>query len=245
MVKTRSNTLQPLHTRPLQSFKVIEDMTITLHQDIQRQYQYCMVMYGNTEVLDQAIRSSMEEMYDAVRDYESKISYLVCGEGEMNIWAGSGNRVMRAALWNKVEKVRAQPSIPHAVYNSVVAQIREELVWCEECSVAELKTSGVPFDSTPSRRSLAKELDEDDRELVESWCGEERLKNGGEAEVGYWIASEKTRGSNTKTSERNSEITPSPEPVEDEGGVLLANEYGCYIDSHGRCCCPRPPIVYL
>jgi hypothetical protein len=204
-----------------------------------------MVMYGNTEVLDQAIRSSMEEMYDAVRDYESKISYLVRGEGEMNIWAGSGNRVMRAALWNNVEKVGAQPSIPHAVYKGVVVQIREELIWCEECSVAELETSGVPFDSMPSHRSLAKEIDEDDRELVESWCGEERLTNGGGAEVGYWIASEKTRGSSTETSKRNVETTPSPEPVEDEGGVLLPNEYGCYIDSHGRCCCPRPPIVYL
>ena len=67
MVKIPSNTLEPLHTRPLQSFKIIEDLTMALHQDIQRQYQNCKVMYGDTEFLDQAIRSSMNEMQDTVR----------------------------------------------------------------------------------------------------------------------------------------------------------------------------------
>lgn len=208
------------------------------------------------EFLDQAISSSMEEMYDAVREYESKITYHACEERGIRIWAGTGNRIMQAALWSKVDKAGAQPSNPRAIYKCVVNQIRDEIVWCEKCSVLESKTSGALFSLASSPRSLAEELDamdigEEDRERAESWRGGKRLENGKEAGVDPRSASE-TCGGSTETSEGNNDLMPSSDPVSqyhgdgnDESGVLLPNGYGCYVDSYGRCCCPRPPIIYL
>lgn len=245
MGEMRLNSLQPLHTRPLQTFKVIEDLTTTLHQDIQRQYQYCWIMYGNTVCVDQAMRSCIQEMNDLVGEYEKNVPYHTCGERGIKLWAGTGDRVKQAVLWSELEKAdkesaglpgASQRTTPRALYKRVVTQLQEEIIWCEEGFLRYLTPSGIRFNSMPSPRSLAEELDatdldEDDKELAESWYGGKRLTNGKEAEVDHIIASEETCGSSTETFERKNDLKPSPESVdqyddddEDESGVLLPND---------------------
>jgi hypothetical protein len=246
MVEIRSNTLRPLHTRPLQPFKIIEDMTTTLHQDIQRLNQYYLIMYGNTECSDQAKIAWMEEMDTLVREYEKKVPYHACGQGGIKIWAGTGDRVRQAVLWNVLEKAGVNPSIPHTMYKRVMTEF-QEIVRREERSGTELGNTSVYLVSAPLSRSLAEELDamcldEDDRRRAETWRGGQRLMNGEGAEVGRRTASEETRGSSTETVDGNTVLTPDSEPV--IGSELLGRGYDCII-SPETCRCQRHYAIYL
>lgn len=128
MGEIRKDSPQPLHTRTLQHFKIIEDLTTTLHEDMQRQYQYYDVMYGDLEheYLVQAMLSCDQEMDDLVIEYEEKVPYHACGEREIRLWAGTGERIKQAALWKEFKKTGCQLTSPCAQYKRVVTHFHEE-----------------------------------------------------------------------------------------------------------------------
>ena len=230
---------QPLHTRTLQHFKMIEDLTTTLHEDIQRQYQYHKVMYGDLEheYLFQAMLACDQEMDNLVIEYQRKVPHHTCGERAIRLWAGTGERIKQAALWKEFEKTECQLRSPRAQYKRVTTQFQEEIVRWEECSTEVLTPSVVRFSLMPSPRSLAEELDatdldERDRELAEIWRGGMGIAGEDEAEVDCTAASEvNTCGSGIGTTESDDGSSSSLELVrqrddgkDEESTVLLPND---------------------
>jgi hypothetical protein len=235
MGEIRLDPLQPLHTRPLQSFKIIEGLTTTLHQDIQREYHYCGVMYGSLEpaYLLQGLVYSEAEMNHLVKEYEKRAPYYACG-----LWAGTGARIKEAALWAKYEKAGIQPKNSRVPYKRVVTQLREEILWCDENLVENLTPSVVRFHSMPSPRSLAEELDatdlnERDRALAESWRGGATCPYEDGDDVDRSAASvEGTCRSSVGTPESDDDFVLIPESLagrgdgngKEEDQVLLPND---------------------
>ena len=251
-----SNVSQQLHTRPLQSFKIVEDLTTALHREILRIYGNCMIMWGDTICEDEAIALSMTEIDDAVTEYETNVSYHACGQRRIKIWAGTSDRVKQAALWSKVKDKAPHPRHPRAQYGSVMTQFHEKVLWCDKCSVAELRTGDVLFNAVASPGSLAGELsalnlNEDDRKRVESRRRGERVGKlkplCPHLQPPLHSAKENYRSS-TRTTVGSNELTQGLESVGRyyiDGGVLLRNEHGCYQNLDGICCCPCPRVVHL
>ena len=230
---------QPLHNRTLQHSKMIEDLTTTLHEDIQRQYQYHNVMYGDLEheYPFQAMLACDQEMNNLVIEYERKVPHHECGEGAIRLWAGTGERIKQAALWKEFRKTWCQLQSPRARYKGVVAQFQEEIIWWRGCSTEVLTPSVVRSSLVPSPRSLAEELDatdlnERDREVAESWRGGTGIACEDEAEVDYTTASVEGDGrSSTASTESDDGCSPSLELVrqcddgkDEEHTVLLPND---------------------
>jgi len=229
---------QSLHTRTLQHFKIIEDLTTTLHEDIQRQYQYHNIMYGDLEheYLFQAMLACDQEMNNLVIEYERKVPHHACGEGAIRLWAGTGERIKQAALWKEFEKGWCQLQSPRARYKGIVTQFQEVIVWWGGNSTEVLTPSVVRFSLVPSPRSLAEELDatdlnEQDRELAESWRGGMGIVDGNEAAVGIAGSVEGDGESSTASTENDDDSSASLElvPQRDDGkgeehAVLLPND---------------------
>jgi len=239
MGEIHPDSSQPLHTRTLQHFKIIEDLTTTLHEDIQRQYQYHNVMYGSLEheYLFQAMLACDQEMKNLVTEYEKKVQDRACGERAIGLWAGTGERIRQAALWKEFEKTWCRLQSPRARYKGVVTHFQEEIVWWRGHSAEVLTPSVVRYNSVPSPRSLAEELDatdlnEHDRELAESWRGGMGIANEDEAAVDGIVGSVEGDGeSSTASTESNDDFSPSLELVPhcddgngEEHAVLLPND---------------------
>jgi hypothetical protein len=156
-------------------------------------------------------------MNNLIREYENRVPYHECGEGEIKLWAGTGERIKQAVLWNEYEKAGSQTKTPRALYKRIVIQLHDEILCREENSVESLTSSGARLNSMPSPRSLAEELgatvlDEHDRELVESWEGGVRCTNPDKAGVDHNVAlEEENSGSSTETFEADIYFTARSE----------------------------------
>lgn len=137
-----------------------------------------------------------------------------------------------------------------------MTQFHEKVLWCDKCSVAELRTGDVLFNAVASPGSLAGELgalnlNEDDRKRVESWRRGEslgKLKPLCPHLQPSLLSAKESYRSSTRTTVGNNELTQGLESVGQyyvDGEVLLRNEHGCYQDSGGICCCPCPRVVHL
>jgi hypothetical protein len=158
-----------------------------------------------------------QDLNNLIWEYESRVPYHACGEGEIKLWAGAGERTKEAVLWNEYEKARSQTKTPRALYKRVVVQLHDEILSCEENSVESLTPSGARLNSIPSPRSLAEELgatvlDEHDRELAENWESGVRCTNPDEVGVDHIVTlEEEDSGSIPKTFEEDIDFTTSSE----------------------------------